>query len=1063
MCRKLTCLASLVLLLSAVNRALALGPATDPSPANGATIADTWVSLSWQPGIDAVLHDVYFGENFFDVYNGAEGTFQGSQDLAIFVVGFPGFAYPDGLVPGTTYYWRIDEIYDNDPNSPWRGAVWSFSIPPRTAYNPNPADNAVGVPIDAILSWSPGLTAAQHDVYLGTNPDLGFADYMGSLAETMYWHAPGLIPGVTYYWRIDEIEADGTMIYGDVWRFTTTEPPPPLRPVPPINISPRNGATNQSISIVMRWEDGGRATSYRVYFGTDSTPDSSEFKGVQTGTSYYPGILNYRTTYYWRIDARNSSGTTTGDVWRFTTTTEEPPPIDGGVKAEYFAGIIPQGVPCLTRIEPGIDNNWGNGEVACDRSDQVSARWTADLAIPANDTYTFYTTNDNGVRLYLDRRRIIDYWIDSGVRDHNSQPQILEEGFYPLVMEWYHNSGPAVAQLFWETPTMGRQIIPPEQLRPSRLQPQPGEETAPIIEPGGDEYFTGDVDAGRAVFQTWIGGGHPDDPDPDVGNGTGMRVGHIESPYVEQTIVYSGTQSMPLYYDNSKLPFYSQADRTWDSDQNWTVGEDEDINYRNYLSLQVYGRPGNDPDQFYIRIEDARGNAGVVFNTDPDILRRDDWTSWWIPLSDFADAGVDLRRVRMMSIGMRKEEPHGLLNDSCVNARLIGNVTNLAFDTTDATFDGPGHAMFSPNIWYIYTATCTGCATVSLCGSSFDTRVAVYDGSNCYPRSSDMIESNDDFCERMSQMTFPVVSGHKYLIEVGGYSDDDFGEGVLSINCDTDLCQPSNDDCEDAEWIGNVTYLPFCTTCATFDGPGHCIDSSNIWYLYTAPQTCKVTVSLLGSKFDTMLAVYEGGDCYPAETDLIECNDDAGFGNFESAVTFDATAGNDYLIEIGGYSASDIGNGVISIYCEGQGGGVYNGETDQGVLNINRDDDLASPILNNDSKLFDDFDPAFLALIDQLAIFGITTIPAKVSGNVREKGSSKLIFDAKVAFVLQGGWIGEFWDKTDQAQGGKYEVQLINGMYDVTVTKNDSILQESTPLEIKGVAPEIDFLISILP
>jgi len=257
-------------------------------------------------------------------------------------------------------------------------------------------------------------------------------------------------------------------------------------------------------------------------------------------------------------------------------------------------------------------------------------------------------------------------------------------------------------------------------------------------------------------------------------------------------------------------------------------------------------------------------------------------------------------------------------NDNCSNAKPVGNVTDLAFDTTLATFDGPGHATISPNIWYVYTATCTGCATVSLCGSSFDTLVAVYDGSTCYPTSSDMIEFNDDFCERMSQMTFPVISGNKYLIEVGGYSFEDIGEGVLSISCDNKLTCPGNDDCQDADWIGNVKNLHFNTTCATFDGPGHCVYSKNIWYIYTAPQTCKVTVSLLGSEFDTKLAVYDGSSCYPAETDLIDCNDDAGFGNFESAVTFDATAGNDYLIEIGGYSAEDTGDGVISIYCEGQ-------------------------------------------------------------------------------------------------------------------------------------------------
>jgi hypothetical protein len=53
-----------------------------------------------------------------------------------YVAGFPGFAYPDGLVPGSTYYWRIDEVNSTDPNSPWKGEVWSFSIPPKKAYFP---------------------------------------------------------------------------------------------------------------------------------------------------------------------------------------------------------------------------------------------------------------------------------------------------------------------------------------------------------------------------------------------------------------------------------------------------------------------------------------------------------------------------------------------------------------------------------------------------------------------------------------------------------------------------------------------------------------------------------------------------------------------------------------------------------------------------------------------------------------------------------------------------------------------------------------------------------------
>ena len=83
--------------------------------------------------------------------------------------------------------------------------------------------------------------------------------------------------------------------------------------------APLNGALNRSINTATSWSNGGGATSYDVYFGTDSIPDDTEFQSNQAGTSYNPGTLSYSTTYYWRIDAKNTDGTTTGDVWSFTT------------------------------------------------------------------------------------------------------------------------------------------------------------------------------------------------------------------------------------------------------------------------------------------------------------------------------------------------------------------------------------------------------------------------------------------------------------------------------------------------------------------------------------------------------------------------------------------------------------------------------------------------------------------------------------------------------------------------------------------------------------------------
>ena len=140
MCRKMTFPACLILVLGAVNIALS---ATDPSPADGAIHPYTWVILSWSPRAGAVSHDVYLSNNFDDVNAGAEAAFQGNQPSTFFVVGFPGFAYPDGLIPGTTYYWRIDDV-EADGVTIHPGDVFSFTIAPKQVFHPVPHHFKIG-------------------------------------------------------------------------------------------------------------------------------------------------------------------------------------------------------------------------------------------------------------------------------------------------------------------------------------------------------------------------------------------------------------------------------------------------------------------------------------------------------------------------------------------------------------------------------------------------------------------------------------------------------------------------------------------------------------------------------------------------------------------------------------------------------------------------------------------------------------------------------------------------------------------------------------------------------
>jgi len=88
----------------------------------------SWITLLWKPGSKAVSHDVYMGDKFDEVNEGMANTFRGNHTNTFYIAGFIGYAYPDGLVPGTTYYWRIDEVNEADPNSPWKGDVWSFTV-----------------------------------------------------------------------------------------------------------------------------------------------------------------------------------------------------------------------------------------------------------------------------------------------------------------------------------------------------------------------------------------------------------------------------------------------------------------------------------------------------------------------------------------------------------------------------------------------------------------------------------------------------------------------------------------------------------------------------------------------------------------------------------------------------------------------------------------------------------------------------------------------------------------------------------------------------------------------
>ena len=293
--------------------------AMGPDPDDGAIHEDTWVTLSWRPGDFAVSHNVYLGDDFSDVEQATPDSdvFRGSQITTFYVAGFPGFAYPDGLVPGTTYYWRIDEVNDADPNSPWKGPVWSFSIPPQTAYDPVPADGLGIADTTVTLTWTPGFGSKLHTVYFGDDFDQVNNATVGIPTGTAS-HSPGPLESEkVYYWRVDEF--DGVSTYkGNVWAFTT--------PGAVGNPQPANGAADMAMATVLSWTAADNTTSHEVYLGLDkdvvrsADTTSPEYKGSRAlGTeSYDAGLLEPDTMYYWRIDEVYTGNTVKGPVWSFT-------------------------------------------------------------------------------------------------------------------------------------------------------------------------------------------------------------------------------------------------------------------------------------------------------------------------------------------------------------------------------------------------------------------------------------------------------------------------------------------------------------------------------------------------------------------------------------------------------------------------------------------------------------------------------------------------------------------------------------------------------------------------
>jgi len=330
-----------------------------------------------------------------------------------------------------------------------------------------------GVLVKDTSDWTLGDPTSSYPVYtLQEWYDMGRYWWMEGVANSWYMgnNGPASASDSGPDWCVDYAAIE---IRDDTW-------PGPVGgsglPGQAGNPNPSNGAADVSADADLSWSAGSGTTSHDVYFGTDSTPDSGEFQGNQTATTFDPGTMSNNMTYYWRIDEVNTQGTTTGNVWSFTTVAAGA---GTGLTGDYYDNIDFTSY-VLTRVDATVNFNWGSGSPDPSiGADTFSVRWTGQVEPLYSETYTFYTTSDDGVRLWVDSQLVVDSWIDQGPTEHSGTIALTAGVKYDIQMDYYENGGGAVAELRWSSASQAKEIIPQSQLFDSAGPQPPGQASTP--------------------------------------------------------------------------------------------------------------------------------------------------------------------------------------------------------------------------------------------------------------------------------------------------------------------------------------------------------------------------------------------------------------------------------------------------------------------------------------------------------------------------------------------------------------------------------------------------------
>ncbi len=612
--------------------------ASDPSPADG-FVGVSQPFFSWTKGDGAILHNVYFGTT-------PELT---EANLVAKNQPFAMYYHVAGIEPGTTYYWRVDEIDATAKVTP--GAVWSFTAEPIAAFGPTPANGAVDMFPAATLKWSPGKLAIQHQVFFGSSladvTDGKPAADKGKVTKTEF-NAGVLRSSTTYYWRVDELTADGKTNKGPVWSFTTAD-----------------GVSNK---IVSQWwfNIGGGAISdltnnARYPNNPTGTELKDEFEGQFTNQydSYGMRVYGWLTPpesgdyTFWvagndvgelwlstdadPANAKRICATASGGDPRQWDDTNKSAPVALKAGQKYY-------IMALQKDGSGRDHvavAWQGPSIPSQtilRSQYVDA-----FALPPLTAFSPTPANNQAEAA---QDGALSWKAGDGAQKHDvyfgddKAAVAAADTASPLYKGQKTDASLSAGDLEWGKTYFWRvdEIDAAGVVSPGSVW---SFTTANFLPVDDMEGYTDDE--GSRIYETWVDGWT---------NNTGAVVGNLTAPFAERTIIHGGKQAMPMDFNNAKTPFYSEAEQTFSPLQNWTT------NGVDALSLWFRGNPvrfldkgngaftigasGHDiwdnADDFRFVYKRLNGNGSITVKVE-SLVNTNVWAKAGVMIRDSLDAG----------------------------------------------------------------------------------------------------------------------------------------------------------------------------------------------------------------------------------------------------------------------------------------------------------------------------------------------------------------------------------------------------------------------------------------